>query len=139
MTDLDLGAPIQPGSRAAGIAVGRPALGLPAPLGREALAKGERLDYACVSIWVEEGRVKQVGVRSGYGGKLDQVIAIGSSLADVERTVGAVHEDEEDNLVVSGRPGFCFETATWRGHRLEDNRDARITAIFVFGEEAGEQ
>jgi hypothetical protein len=138
MTVLDLGAPIHPGIGAAGVAIGQSADELPAPLSRVQLRDGVRLDYACVSVWLKDARVVQVGVRQGYSGSVRYCIGIGSTVGEVGQLLGPVHEDFEDDLVVLGVPGLCFETSIWRGERLEDNRDAPITGIFVF-REAGER
>jgi hypothetical protein len=136
---LDLSAPIMPEQSAAGIAIGDAAEVLPAPLARRPLSSGERLDYGPVLVWLQDGKVSQVAVREGYMGTLAGDIRIGSSLADVERVFGAVAEDDEDNLIVPSRPGCCFETEEWRGPRLGDNIQARITEIFVYKQRAGEQ
>ena len=43
---------------------------------------------------------------------------------------------DEDNLVVEGVPGICFETEQWRGRpgreTGDENLDAKITEILVF-------
>jgi hypothetical protein len=139
MKELSLDAPIYPGNSAAGVAIGQGVDSLPEPLQRVQLGDVVRLDYTCVSVWLKDGRVNQVGVRQGYIGTLRHCIGIGSSIGDVDRLIGPVHEDLEDNLVVLGSPGWCFETSRWRGERLKDDHDSHITAIFVFEEVAGEQ
>jgi hypothetical protein len=85
-----------------------------------------------VSVWVREECVCQVGVSQGYSGTLPEGIGIGSSIAEVERLIGRVEEDVYDNLIVIGYPGWCFETEEWLGHRIEDNRGARITEVFIY-------
>lgn len=67
---------------------------------------------------------------------LAEGVGIGSSIADVERLIGEVEEDTEDNLIVVGYPGWCFETEKWLGHRIDDNRSARIISICVYGSES---
>ncbi|HZU69151.1 MAG TPA: hypothetical protein VFA09_17880 [Ktedonobacteraceae bacterium] len=47
-------------------------------------------------------------VHDGYRGKLMDTIGLGSTVADVERQIGPVEEDEEDNLVIRDLPGLCF-------------------------------
>lgn len=128
---IDLTEPIKPGMSAAGIRIGQAVEALPRPLKKVSLSAVVRFDYSCVSVWVRQGFVDQVGVRQGYSGELAEGISIGSSIADVERLIGAVEEDSEDNLIVVGYPGWCFETEQWLDHRIEDNRGARITEIFV--------
>jgi hypothetical protein len=76
--------------------------------------------------------VSLIDVRQGYSGTLPEGIGIGSSIDDVERSIGMVEEDMQDNLIVVGYPGWCFDTEVWTGHRLADSRNAKITEIFVF-------
>jgi len=138
MKELDLNAPIYPGKSAAGVAIGQGVDSLAEPLKRVQLSGVVRLDYACVSVWLTDGRVNQVGVHQGYTGTFRHCIGIGFSIGDVDRLIRPVHEDPEDNLVVLGSPGWCFDTSRWRGDRLKDNYDTRITDIFVFEDVAGE-
>jgi hypothetical protein len=56
-----------------------------------------------------QGRVEQIMVHDGYRGKLMGKIGLGSTFADIERHIGAVEEDEEDNLVSRDCPGLVFE------------------------------
>src|SRR5260221_11415623 len=56
-----------------------------------------------------QGRVEQIVVHDGYRGKLMGKIGLGSTIADIERYIGAVEEDEEDNLVIRDFPGLVFE------------------------------
>ena len=67
---------------------------------------------------------------------LDGVIGIGTTIAEVEGHFGRpVEEDEEDNLVVQGLDGWCFETEVWASPSgtPRENSSARITELFVFG------
>ena len=129
---IDLEAPIVPGLGAAGITLGQVPENLPHPISTTHLKDSDLLEYPSVTIWVKDGVVCQIGVRAGYRGKLDGVLSIGSTIADVIELLGDVTEDDCDNLVVTGRPGWCFETAEWRnGHTVELNLEARITEIFV--------
>jgi hypothetical protein len=129
---IDLTAPIKPGTSAAGIALGERTAALPRPLRKAPLSGLELFEYSCVSVWVQHGFVHQVGVCEGYSGTLAEGIGVGSSIADVERLIGKVEEDEEDNLIVVGYPGWCFETEEWLGHRIKDNGPARITSICIY-------
>lgn len=136
MKQINLHAPIQAGFGAAGILIGDSVHELPMPLKRRQLTGVEKLEYASVAIWVRNGVVDQIGVSEGYRGKLSGVIGIGSSIADVDRALGTVIEDDEDNLIVATCLGWSFETAAWRGgHRVEDNQHARITEMFVYRHE----
>ena len=131
---IDVTAPIMPGRSAAGIALGSLAAELPRPLRKVPLSGLERFEYACVSVWVHQGSVHQVGVRQGYSGTLPEGIGIGSSIADVERLIGRAQEDDRDNVIVVGYPGWCFETEEWLGHRIENYGHARINSICVYKE-----
>ncbi len=140
---IQLDAPILPGERAAGIRVGEPIARLleaHQPEAHVPLQEGrERFHFGPVWVWAENGRITQVGVSRGYSGRLAGRIGIGSTVRDVERLIGPIGEDDEDNLVVVGSPGWCFETEPWRpGTALEDNRDARLSWIFVFAEPAND-
>ena len=53
--------------------------------------------------------MEQIMVHDGYRGKLMGKIGLGSTIADIERHIGAVEEDEEDNLVIRDFPGLFFE------------------------------
>ena len=117
---MNIEAPIVPGESAAGIQLGSPI--------EEILKEQElhlspeevvnplvplpiitRYRSAMVDLWVKEGIVEQIMVYDGYRGKLMETIGLGSTIADIERQIGAVEEDEEDNLVIRGFPGLCFE------------------------------
>jgi hypothetical protein len=69
----------------------------------------KRYRSAMVDVWVIEGTVEQIMVHDGYRGKLMGKIGLGSTVADIERHIGAVEEDEEDNLVIRDFPGLFFE------------------------------
>ena len=64
---------------------------------------------AMVDLWAIEGNVEQIMVHDGYRGKLMGTISLGSTIADIERYIGSVEEDEEDNLVIRDIPGLFFE------------------------------
>ena len=136
---LDLDAAIIPGRGAAGIAVGAPVSDLElhgaSPV---QLHDGVSVyDLGPVRIWTRNGVVDQIGVQASYIGSIGQSgIRIGSTLQNVAEALGPVLEDDEDNLVVEGVPGICFETEQWRGgpgrETVDNNLDAKITEIFVF-------
>ena len=117
---MNIEAPIVPGESAAGIRVGSPI--------EEILKEQEthftseeivnpfvpfpivtRYRSAMVDLWVKDGIVDQIMVHDGYRGKLMDNIGLGSTIADIERHIGAWEEDEEDNLVIRDCPGMCFE------------------------------
>lgn len=122
----DLEAPIVPGRSLGGVEVGAPPGEL---LGS---SRRPRVEIGPVVVWLSEGIVHQVGARAGYRGLvLGTGIGLGSSLADVERELGRVVEDEEDNLVVEGCPGLVLETEAWSGESLRANLQARLSQIMV--------
>lgn len=92
-----------------------------------------RHEFGPVKVWALHGIISQIGVYEGYEGKLEGV-GIGSTIADLEdQCHWRLLEDEEDNLVVDGKPGLAFETTAWGGdHRITNNRDAKVIAIFVY-------
>jgi len=68
-----------------------------------------RYRSAMVDLGVIKGKVEQIMVHDGYRGKLMGTIGLGSTIADIERYIGPVEEDEEDNLVIRNIPGLVFE------------------------------
>jgi hypothetical protein len=117
---MNIEAPIVPGESAAGIQLGSP---IEEVLNKHKnyFSSGEvvnlspsfplniRYRSAMVDVWAIEGRVEQIMVHDGYRGKLMGKIGLGSTIADIERHIGAVEEDEEENLVSRDFPGLFFE------------------------------
>lgn len=109
---MNIDAPIVPGVSAAGIQLGSPIEEL-LNAHTNSFGYGERSKYsfhlrattryrsAMVDVWAIEGKVEQMMVHNGYRGQLMGKIGLGSTVADIERHIGAVEEDEEDNLVNS--------------------------------------
>lgn len=133
----DLDAPILPGISAAGIEIGstiQELLEQNLPQSKEDRSISPIYDFGPVKVWASSGLVTQIGVYAGYRGWLDNKICIGSTIADIEAWCRCrVAEDEEDNLVAAGRPGWCFETEAWAGNQsIETNRGARVTEIYVY-------
>jgi hypothetical protein len=131
----DLDAPIKPGESSAGIMIGSKIEVLLAQVGlppSQVVSGFHKLQSA--SVWSARGLVVQIGIYEGYRGLIDGKIGIGSSVPEVEAWCGCkVVEDEEDDLIAIGRPGWSFETEEWGGdHTVGTNRSARINAIFVF-------
>ena len=134
---IDLDAPIIPGKSAAGVFVGSPVSELLSTVGAYStmkLSNEEMHDLGMVKVWTKDGTVIQVGVFPGYRGTLHPGIGIGSTISEVEESLGcSVEEDEGDNLVVPTSPGWCFETEEWKTPKnVSNNRNARIVSIFVF-------
>jgi hypothetical protein len=132
---FDLSAPLEPGLSAAGIRLGA-AIGDVTSAVRP-LQVHERGDWATyvyesLDVSARHGRVSQLCVKQSYTGKLVGAIGIGSTIADVERILGRVTEDEYDNLIVATVAGWCFETSEWVGPSLKANRSARIVSMCVY-------
>ena len=117
---MNIDAPIVPGESAAGIQLGSPIEEV-LNAHKHSFSSGEvvrpsfptlvktRYRSAMVDVWAIEGRVKQIMVHDGYRGKLMGKIGLGSTIADIERYIGAVEEDEDDTLVIRDFPGLFFE------------------------------
>ncbi len=142
---IDITAPIIPGQSAAGIRVGtaidevvqrleldftveqiiNPYVTLDPP--------AYRYRSAMVDLWVREGMIDQVMLHDGYRGKLMGKIGLGSTIADIEEMVGLWEEDEEDNLIIRGVPGLCFEVeGDFPDFADPVFRAAQVKAIFVY-------
>lgn len=136
---FDLDAPIIPGKSAAGVQLGdniSAILEWAKPHTISPLTQGKSYHFGSVVLWVNnENKVTQIGLYPGYRGKVVKAIGIGSTLGEVASTVGTVVEDEEDNLIVLGLSGCCFETHQWQ-QRQNDLPDlaAKIKEIYVFSE-----
>ncbi len=136
---FDLGAPISPGKSAAGVQLGddlSKILEWAKPHTITPLTHGERYDFGSVVLWGNgEGKVEQIGLYSGYRGKVTNTVGIGSTLGEVAVTIGTVLEDEDDNLIVLGSPGWCIETHQWRQQKNNlPDLAAVIDEIYIFSE-----
>ncbi len=122
---------------AAGIAIRSPAAEiLPLILhhAEELLSGMRRYRAGFLDLWVTDGLVSQIGLYSGYQGRLAKGIGIGSTVVEIERALGKVGLDGEGNRVVRGSPGWCFEVEERRGPPggPKSLRQARVTGIYVF-------
>ena len=133
---FDLDADIVPGTGAAGVRLGQPVtdvLSRVDPIRVTELHGSCRYEFGSVDLWVKAGAIFQIGLYQGYRGLIDRRIGIGSTLAELERELGRVSEDDDDNLVVAGVHGFCFETDHWKaGREPQENPDAVISQLYVF-------
>lgn len=135
---INLHAAITPGQGAAGIPLGtRFECLLEEAKPHQIRRLSEKLslcDFGPVKVWTKDGLVDQIGVSNGYLGSLPNGVHVGSSIADVEKCCDStIEEDHEDNLIVCGSPGWCFETEEWaKDSTLAQNRNARVVEIFVF-------
>ena len=141
---MNIEAPIVPGESAAGIQLGTP---IEEVLNEHtnSFSSGEvvrpsfptlvktRYRSAMVDVWAIEGKVKQIMVHDGYRGKLMGKIGLGSTIADIERHIGAVEEDEDDTLVIRDFPGLFFEIEGYFPDVQKDPtfRQAPIKEIYV--------
>ncbi len=132
---FDIKAAIEPGQSAAGVRLGtsvRDILSRGEPLQVDKFRQTDKLIFPFVTLWVRDGRIQQVSVQAPYEGKIAGAIGIGSTIHDVEQALGPVVQDREDNLAVTGSPGWCFETVRWTAGGSRSNRQAAIAEIFVF-------
>jgi hypothetical protein len=137
---LDCEADIIPGRSAAGLRIGDRVPGWARAMASSTTKISrnlELLDLGSVRLWGKDGSIHQIGVGEGYKGRLEGTsVGIGSTIAQVVDALGAVVEDDEDNLVVPSRPGWCFDTTIWverpGGGVVEDNLGCTLTEIFVY-------
>lgn len=122
---LDLDAPIVPSESAAGLKLGQPideVLAQYPPITSEKLGRFTKYSLLdSIDLWVDAGRISQIGLLAGYRGKLGNKIGVGSSARDVKLNLGPISEDGDENAVVEGTPGLCFTM-----------KNARVAGIYVF-------
>jgi len=116
---IDITAPLIPGQNAASIMLGSPIEILKNDVKMFILESGinsidqsiELFRYCSndVDIWTKNGAIDQIMVHGSYSGKLMGSIGIGSTISDIERTIGVCEEDEYDNFIILNVPGICFE------------------------------
>ncbi len=53
----------------------------------------ERLEYDNVNVWIESGKVNQIGVHQCYEGKTQEGLGLGSTRAEVDAVYGALEWD----------------------------------------------
>ncbi len=109
------------------------------PLNIVKLKNQEIYVFENVKLWVQNGKIIQIGVYNEYQGKMKKSIGLGNSFGELKSLYGKVVEDDEDNLVVENLPGIIFETYDlWKGipgnKLVDDNLDSIITEIFVYKE-----
>jgi hypothetical protein len=134
---FNLDAPIVPGKSAAGISIDdsiEAILLQVQPFTITDLSQEKRYQFGSVSLWVNnEGKIKQIGLYPGYRGKIAELIGIGSTISEVIGSLGVVVEDEDDNLVVEGSPGWCFESSQWQlSPSGVPDTSATVTEIYIF-------
>ncbi|UOG77648.1 hypothetical protein MTX78_24885 (plasmid) [Hymenobacter tibetensis] len=131
---FNLTAPILPGHSAAGIRLGQPIeevlFHAPVPI-VETLSTLTVYRFGAIWVWVQDGRVHQVGVFVGYAGTLPSGVGLGTSLAEVQRRIGRVVQDCDGTLIVEGSDGWCFDTSAWNGFEVKQNLEAILVEMFV--------
>lgn len=85
-----------------------------------------------VDMWATDGKINQIGLHGQYQGRLMSNIGIGTPMAIVEKELGKVTLDIEDNLRIGDISGVCIEVDP-------DHNDNPVTDIFVFSEEVIER
>ncbi|MBF6589813.1 MAG: hypothetical protein IVW57_04685 [Ktedonobacterales bacterium] len=140
---LDLDAPIVPGQRAAGIALGARAADVLRRAGTRAFTEEPvintcvqvptgilRYRSAAVDFWAEDGAVIQVMVRGDYRGTIQGKVGIGATLGEAEAALGPIGEDDVGNPSASALPGMSFAVAPPpRATRRRDPTDAGLATI----------
>ena len=133
---FDLDALIIPGESAAGFRLGQPIKDILVSQSPDAVVElndCDKYQFGSVHLWVNAGKISQIGLYADYRGRLKEGIGIGSTIEEVENLFGKIEEDEDDNLVVDGKSGWCFETEEWLdGHQPEKNTRAKISEVYVF-------
>jgi hypothetical protein len=133
---FDLKAPIFPGSAAAGLYLGQPVrtvLRHVRPLRTEKLSGCKRLRFGTVDLWVQDGRIGQIGLLAGYRGKIGGKVGLGSRLARVDELWGPIRTDPDGNLTATCLPGWCFEFAGREaGSPPPDDLRLKVSEIYVF-------
>lgn len=84
-----------------------------------------------VVVWLRSGKVGQVGVRGRYTGKLLDRYRVGCFATELAE-LGEIGEDDEDNPVIRGLSGFCFEAFPPKGIERFNFNVWRVEWFFVF-------
>lgn len=133
---LRLNDEIVPGVGAAGITLGSniaPVLKGVDPKSISHLPSCTRYDFGEVCLWESRGVIDQIGIVHGYTGKISEKIGVGSTLKELESELGEISEDEDDNLIVEGLLGVCFESDAFKTMGGTDKSDSsKIIGIYVY-------
>lgn len=122
---LDLSAPIEPGKRAAGIALGAPIAAVLRAAQPDSLT-AEPVINTClqaptgithytapaIELWEADGQVIQMRVRTGYRGAISgSAISLGATRAQISAAFGPLTLDDAGNPAICALPGLSFEFA----------------------------
>jgi hypothetical protein len=83
-----------------------------------------RYRSASLDLWTNNDLVWQIMVHGNYAGKVDEKVGIGSTLADVKKSLGNIKVDTDEILVI-GLPGISFEPE-------KDDDISPIVEIYIF-------
>ena len=109
---LDLNAELIPDRAGAGVTLGQSiasVLDATQPEAVEARVGCHVYKFGSVWLFEKEGVISQISVFAGYAGKIAGNVGIGSTVAEVEASLGPVDGDEDDCFEVAAVPGWCFE------------------------------
>lgn len=99
------------------------------------LGSVEKLVTDGLSFWVTDGRISQITATEGFGGRINGVIGVGSTLRQAEECLGRIREGEYDIVIVyelEGVPGVCFELKDDDEFEEFDEMSAPIEAISIY-------
>jgi hypothetical protein len=125
-----LSAPIVPGEEAAGIALGTGSGNLETTWGKPtAVVSGDydQWQYGPVIFWLSEGLIRRIGLYEGYQGKTGEGLHVGSTRLEVERAVGPLigNRDNENWVPMLPPGGIAFDM------HGEPGQEPVVTAIYV--------
>jgi hypothetical protein len=86
-----------------------------------------------VDLWVTDDAITQIALFQGYRGKVGGKVGLGSRLARIEELWGPIYQNDDDNLVATRLPGWCFEFPDCR--ELDDpvaDLQVRVHEIYVY-------
>ncbi|MDC3250178.1 hypothetical protein OAU52_00955 [bacterium] len=135
---IDNNAPIIPGISAAGISIGQTIheiLKSNSDFELDTIADTSLYNFENICLWVVGERVTQISIFNEYQGQINKQIGINSTIEDVQKEMGPISEDEDDNFITAKVPGWCFETDDWNTDsdepEFEKNLDIEISEIFI--------
>ncbi|MBA4601714.1 hypothetical protein [Thermoactinomyces mirandus] len=105
--------------------------------GRVDIEKGSQsivLKTENMSFWIDKrtNKVFQIGVTNNFKGKFLDRIGLGSTLLDVQKSIGE-WEEEFDVYILPKYPGICFELKDIDDYEEEWNEsEMPINAIYIY-------
>lgn len=100
---------------------------------------GSVIESGNTKYWIgENGRLRQIGVGKGFAGKFQGKIGIGSTLQDIQNSVGEYVDNNDDlscTYGIKGVEGLCFDLKDVDDYEEEwDELTAPIEHIYVYTE-----